>query len=97
MGGATVEGLAEIKGVGEVVARAVVEYFSLEDNGDLVRRLMDVGLNFEREAGRPADGPLAGKRVVITGTLEKSRSFYVEQLEADIRDVRGDGSPCPSW
>ena len=82
MGGATVEGLAEIKGVGEVVARAVVEYFSLEDNGDLVRRLMDTGLDFEREAGRPADGPLAGKRVVITGTLEKPRSFYVEQLEA---------------
>ncbi|MEJ7843859.1 MAG: NAD-dependent DNA ligase LigA [Rubrobacter sp.] len=82
MRGATVEGLAEIKGVGEVVARAVVEYFSLDDNNNLVRRLMDTGLDFEREAGRPADGPLAGKRVVITGTLEKPRSFYVEHLEA---------------
>ncbi|MDQ3376110.1 MAG: NAD-dependent DNA ligase LigA [Actinomycetota bacterium] len=82
MRGATTEGLAEIKGVGGVVARAVVEYFSLEDNGDLVRRLMDTGLDFERETGRRTDGPLAGKRVVITGTLEKPRSFYVEQLEA---------------
>jgi len=80
--GATAEGLAEIKGVGEVVARAVVEYFGLEDNGELVRRLMDTGLDFERETGRPTEGPLAGKRVVITGTLEKPRSFYVEQLEA---------------
>ena len=79
--GATAEGLAEIKGVGGVVARAVVEYFALEDNGDLVRRLMDTGLDFEREAGRPTEGPLAGKRVVITGTLEKPRSFYVEKLE----------------
>jgi DNA ligase (NAD+) len=80
--GATVDGLAEIKGVGGVVARAVVEYFALEDNKDLVNRLMGVGLDFEREAGRPSGGPLAGKRVVITGTLQRSRSFYVEQLEA---------------
>ena len=82
MQGVEVEGLSEIKGVGGVVARAVVEYFSLEDNGDLVRRLMDTGLDFEWETGRRTDGPLAGKRVVITGTLEKPRSFYVEQLEA---------------
>jgi len=80
--GATAEGLAEIKGVGGVVVRAVVEYFALEDNKDLVNRLMEVGLDFERETGRPTDGPLAGKRVVITGTLEKPRSSYVEQLEA---------------
>lgn len=72
---AKVEDLAEIKGVGEVVARAIVEYFSLEDNQNLVRRLMDLGLDFEKEAGRPTEGPLAGKRVVITGTLEKPRSF----------------------
>ena len=82
MRGVEVEGLSEIKGVGGVVARAVVEYFGLEDNGDLVRRLMDTGLDFERETGRPTDGPLAGRRVVITGTLEKPRSLYVEQLEA---------------
>ena len=43
---------------------------------------MDTGLNFEKEAGRPTEGPLAGKRVVITGTLERSRSYYVERLEA---------------
>jgi DNA ligase (NAD+) len=82
LNGATAEGFAEIKGVGGVVARAVVEYFGLEDNQDLVKRLMDTGLDFERETGRPTEGPLAGKRVVITGTLERPRSFYVEQLEA---------------
>ncbi|CAA9504353.1 MAG: DNA ligase (NAD(+)) [uncultured Rubrobacteraceae bacterium] len=82
MRGVEAERLSEIKGVGGVVARAVVEYFSLEDNGDLVRRLMEAGLDFERETGRPTEGPLAGKRVVITGTLERSRSFYVERLEA---------------
>ena len=75
--------LTEIEGVGEVVARAVVDYFALEDNHDLVKRLMTTGLDFERAAGQEAvEGPLAGKRVVITGTLNKPRSYFVERLEA---------------
>jgi DNA ligase (NAD+) len=80
--GLTVEQLTEINGVGEVVARAVVEYFALDDNRDLVERLMRVGLNFERERGRPSDGLLAGKRMVITGALSRPRGDYVERLEA---------------
>jgi DNA ligase (NAD+) len=82
MSGISVEQLSEIKGVGTVVARAVVEYFSLEDNRDLVGRLMEVGLNFERESTGPPEGPLAGKRVVITGTLSRPRGYYVERIEA---------------
>ena len=82
MRGVEVERLTEIAGVGGVVARAVVEYFGLEDNRDLIRRLTERGLDFERVEGGPSDGPLAGKRVVITGTLERPRSYFVEQLEA---------------
>jgi DNA ligase (NAD+) len=82
MRGTDVERLTEIDGVGEVVARAVVEYFDLEDNRDLVRRLMERGLDFEREEDGTSDGPLSGKRVVITGTLDLPRSHYVERLEA---------------
>ena len=82
MRGVTVEQLAEIKGVGKVVATAVVEYFSLEDNRDLVRRLVDAGLDFEKEESEPVDGPLAGKRVVITGTLSRPRGEYVEMVGA---------------
>lgn len=80
--GVSVEQLVEINGVGEVVARAVVEYFALEDNRDLVERLMRVGLDFERVSAGPSDGPLAGKRMVITGTLSKPRGAFVERLEA---------------
>jgi DNA ligase (NAD+) len=79
--GVSVEQLAEIEGIGIVVAQAVVDYFSLEDNRDLVKRLMAEGLNFEREASGPSEGPLAGKRVVITGTLGRPRSYFVERLE----------------
>ena len=82
MRGVEVERLTEIDGVGGVVARAVVEYFDLDDNRDLVERLVERGLDFERVEGSPSEGPLAGKRVVITGTLERPRSYYVERLEA---------------
>ena len=80
--GVSVEQLTEINGVGGVVARAVVEYFALEDNRDLVGRLMGAGLSFEREEKRVSEGPLAGKRVVITGTLSRPRGHFVERLEA---------------
>jgi DNA ligase (NAD+) len=80
--GVTAEQLVEIKGVGGVVARAVAEYFALEDNRDLVERLMRVGLHFERVSTKSSDGPLAGKRMVITGTLSRSRGEFVERLEA---------------
>jgi DNA ligase (NAD+) len=79
--GVEVERLTEIEGVGEVVARAVGDYFALEDNRALVERLIKTGLNFEREATGAPEGPLAGKRVVITGTLSRPRSYFVERLE----------------
>jgi len=79
--GVSVEQLAEIEGIGEVVARAVVDYFALEDNRSLVERLVEAGLNFERTAGALQEGPLAGKKVVITGTLSRPRSYFVERLE----------------
>jgi DNA ligase (NAD+) len=82
MRGVSVEQLTEINGVGAVVARAVVEYFDLEDNRDLVGRLMEAGLNFEWERIRSSEGPLAGKRVVITGTLSRPRDHFIERLEA---------------
>ena len=80
-GGASVEQLAEIDGIGNVVAQAVVDYFALEDNQDLVKRLMAAGLSFERVPAGTEQGPLAGKRVVITGTLSRPRSYFVEKLE----------------
>jgi DNA ligase (NAD+) len=80
--GVEAEKLTEIDGIGEVVARAVAEYFALEDNKNLVERLMKIGLDFERVSAGPAEGPLAGKRVVVTGTLSRPRSYFVKRIEA---------------
>ena len=58
-----------------------MDYFALEDNQDLVKRLMTAGLDFGRVAEQRTEGPLAGKRVVITGTLSRPRGYFVEKLE----------------
>jgi DNA ligase (NAD+) len=73
--------LVEIGGIGGVVAQAVADYFALEDNQNLVTRLMGLGLNFERETGTPLEGPLAGKRVAITGTFSEPRSVFARRIE----------------
>ena len=39
-------------------------------------------MNFEWERIRSSEGPLAGKRVVITGTLSRPRDHFIERLEA---------------
>ena len=81
MSGVETENLTEIDGVGEVVARAVIEYFALEDNRALIERLMALGLDFGSVETGAAEGPLAGKRVVVTGTLSRPRSHFVGRLE----------------
>ena len=81
MSGVETESLTEIDGVGEVVARAVIEYFALEDNRALIERLMKLGLDFGSVETGAAEGPLAGKRVVVTGTLSRPRSYFVGRLE----------------
>ncbi len=81
MAGVEAESLTEIDGIGGVVARAVIEYFALGDNRGLVERLMGLGLDFGRVESGIVDGTLAGKRVVITGTLSKPRGYFVGRLE----------------
>jgi len=79
--GVSVEALSEIDGVGGVLASSVVDYFALEENRGLVERLVQRGLDFEREEPETPEGPLAGKRVVVTGSLSRPRSEFVERIE----------------
>ncbi len=66
---ATMEELAEIDGIGEVLAGAVVDYFRDEENNIGLDRLLE---QLEIERPRPEDEAeltLAGKTFVITGTV----------------------------
>jgi DNA ligase (NAD+) len=76
---ASADDIARLEDVGPVIARAVSEFFAEERNRALVEDLERLGVGRAgvvagvRSRGRPgaadASGPLAGKIVVLTGTL----------------------------
>jgi DNA ligase (NAD+) len=79
--------LTEVPGIGPTVAAALGRWFSDDATTDVLRELVDVGIVPERPIPRPAgegsSGPLAGKTLVVTGTLEgMSRPEAEEAIRA---------------
>jgi DNA ligase (NAD+) len=63
------EELETIPEVGPIVAGSIVEYFSLPLSRDLLVRLRSAGINFAQERKASKGLSLAGKKLVLTGTL----------------------------
>ena len=87
---ASEEELAAPPGVGEVIARSVHAFFSLEPNRAVVEKLRRAGVNFAGPvSGGELPQTLAGVSVVVTGTLSSmSREAAVDAVKA-----RGGSSP----
>lgn len=66
---ASYEELLETDGIGDVLAKAWMEYFSEEDNNRQVDRLL-AELELEKEEVAGENAVFAGKTFVITGSLE---------------------------
>jgi DNA ligase (NAD+) len=88
----------EVMGIGPTVAASVAQYFADPTTADVLEDLVDAGVEPERPPrraagaagdGASATGPLAGKTVVVTGTLI---GFDRQQAEAAIRDAGGKAS-----
>ncbi len=76
--------LQEVDGVGEVIAKSVVSYFSDPVNRDIVNRLRGYGLqmSLSEEQMRAATDKLSGKSIVISGVFAKhSRDEYKRLIE----------------
>ena len=85
------ETLAEINEIGPVIAESVREFFDAPAGLETVGRLRQAGvvMTADRPAGRDADGaelPLAGKTVVITGTLV---DFSRSGAQQAVKDAGG--------
>ncbi|RDL50976.1 DNA ligase [Ensifer sp. M14] len=63
--------LNSIDGIGEVVARAIVEFYKEPRNLEVVTRLLAEVTPEDAEKPVASDSPVAGKTVVFTGSLEK--------------------------
>jgi DNA ligase (NAD+) len=87
----TREELSVVPGVGDIVADAIVSWFSLRRHQSLVERLQEALHIVSDEA--PAHAPLAGKSFVLTGTLE---TMSRDEAKAAIRGKGGDVSSSVS-
>ncbi|XAZ22084.1 NAD-dependent DNA ligase LigA [Sinorhizobium sp. B11] len=71
--------LNAIEGIGEVVARAIVEFYKEPRNIEVIGRLLDEVTPQEAEQPVTTGSPVIGKTVVFTGSLEK---FTREEAKA---------------
>ena len=92
---ATFEQLTAINGVGDVVAQAILDWFSPPAGGKENKKLYDRLLKYVRVQSpkRPSFGKLNGKSFVLTGSLEKMSR---EEAKEKIRTLGGNISSSVS-
>ena len=86
---ASAEELAAVEGVGPTIGRSVAEFFASDRAVELVAKLRQAGVNLEGPVAPEVEQTLAGKAIVVTGTLDGfSREGATEAIKA-----RGGKSP----
>ena len=88
---ASVEQLAEVHEIGDVIAESVHEWLASDYGRRVIDGLQQCGVELDvPEADRPVtDGPLVGKTLVVTGTLT---GFSRQAAEEAIRKAGGRAS-----
>lgn len=84
LGSATIDELAEVEGIGEVVAEAIVEWFEEPRNQRLLDKFRTLGVQPQEAA--EVSGPFKGQNFVVTGTLD---SMSREEAAERIRSLGG--------
>ena len=83
---ADVETLSQLDDVGDVVARSIVNYFSLESTKHLCEKLKNAGVVTEDKTAEKKSNKLEGLTFVITGTLPNMKR---EEAAAIIEENGG--------
>ena len=87
----TASELVNVPEIGEKIAISLVEYFSNDENQELIQNLKDYGLKLEVDDQSVVtnDSPFSNKTVVLTGTLTMARNEAKKMLEAAGANVTG--------
>jgi DNA ligase (NAD+) len=84
------EEIAQTPGIGEKMARTIRDQLDDERMRALIRDLRSLGLQLSEQGPPPSEGPLAGKTLVLTGTLPNwSREQATERIMAAGGRVTG--------
>jgi DNA ligase (NAD+) len=87
---ASPEVIAEVPGIGEKMAASIAEQLRDERMRSLIEDLRSQGLRFHEEGPPPSEGPLAGRTLVLTGSMpEWSREQATERILAAGGRVTG--------
>ncbi|MDR1071404.1 MAG: NAD-dependent DNA ligase LigA [Rickettsiales bacterium] len=81
--------LQKIDGIGEVMATEIVRFFTDENNERMLDDLLTEITIRAVARGAGGDNSLAGKKIVITGTLSRPRDEIKELLESAGAKVQG--------
>lgn len=76
------ETLEKIPEVGPIMARSIARFFSDPRTKSIIKKLKDAGVNTKRLKARPQvkESKIAGKTIVVTGTLKKYSRKEIEEL-----------------
>jgi DNA ligase (NAD+) len=85
---ATPERLSEIGGIGDVLAKSVVDFFKQPSKRKIIEDMRDLGVKLAqpRKAKPKGGADLNGKTFVVTGTLER---YSRDEIEGLIKQLGG--------
>lgn len=89
---ADLEKLVEIDGIAETIANGVCDYFADEENVAIIDEMLELGVKLAAPKARASD-ILAGKTIVVTGTLVK---FTRQTIKDAIKNNGGKASASVS-
>ncbi|MBU1099861.1 MAG: NAD-dependent DNA ligase LigA [Bacteroidetes bacterium] len=81
---ASEEEILEVHEIGPGISKSIKRFLGEPGNQELLKRLIDSGLNFEEEFTNPEEQLLLGKTFVITGTLSSMSRDDAKQKVLDL-------------
>lgn len=78
---ASLESLAEIEDVGNIIAQNIFDFFRDQENLQEIDRLFNLGVKIKEIEMDQKSDVLKGKTIVITGTLSRPRADFEKMIE----------------
>lgn len=82
------EELVQVDGIGDIVAKEIINYFEDETNLNVIRKLKDIGLKFKLEVSDEENkiSIFENKTFLITGTL---KNYKRDEIKSEIENLGG--------
>ena len=83
----------QLTDIGEEMISSFCDYIENEDNKDILKEILRLGVKSKRKTNEKTSGRLRGNTIVVTGTL---KNFTRQKIEQAIKDNGGKSSSSVS-